>query len=456
MFVNRLSELKTLNDEYNRNGSSFTIIYGRRRVGKTTLISEYIKNKPAVFYYATEAGISKQLHLLSQQIIEYTRQSYLKDLEFKSFEQLLSVFAENIRDEKQILVIDEYQLLVKLEKSLSSELQKTWDTILKKKNIHLILCGSSISMMHNEALNYNAPLYGRRTSTIFLKQMKFQHIEDFIPGSSLTVQMNIFSSFGTIPKYLELYDKNLPFYDNITNQMLNKNAYLYNEVKFLLKEEIKEPVTYFNILETISKGESKIGKIAGRLGVVQSHLTRYIQRLIDLDIIKKEVPVTEKMPEKSRLGRYRIKDNFIRFWFYYIFMNQSWLEINNTDYVLGIIKKTFNETFVSFAFEEYVMECILNDPEKYLGFIPLKTGRWWNNKEEIDIVAIGEKKIAYIECKWQNQKTGYKVLHNLIEKSKNIKTDNHLDKVMIIFSKSGFKDNLENANGRFFSFEDQI
>ena len=319
MFVNRLSELKTLNDEYNRNGSSFTIIYGRRRVGKTTLISEYIKNKPAVFYYATEAGISKQLHLLSQQIIEYTGQSYLKDLEFKSFEQLLSVFAENIRDEKQILVIDEYQLLVKLEKSLSSELQKTWDTILKKKNIHLILCGSSISMMHNEALNYNAPLYGRRTSTIFLKQMKFQHIEDFIPGSSLTDQMNIFSSFGTIPKYLELYDKNLPFYDNITNQMLNKNAYLYNEVKFLLKEEIKEPVTYFNILETISKGESKIGKIAGRLGVVQSHLTRYIQRLIDLDIIKKEVPVTEKMPEKSRLGRYRIKDNFIRFWFYYIF-----------------------------------------------------------------------------------------------------------------------------------------
>jgi len=162
--------------------------------------------------------------------------------------------------------------------------------------------------------------------------------------------------------------------------------------------------------------------------------------------------MTVKNPEKSKLGRYLIKDNFINFWFYYIFMNQSYLEIGNVDYVVDLIKNSFNEKFVSFAFEEYIMELILEDPIKYLGFTPIKIGRWWNNQEEIDLVALGNKNAAFIECKWQKQKVGHKVLLQLLRKSEILKIDQQLKKVMVIFSKSGFQDSVEKADGKFFSF----
>jgi AAA+ ATPase superfamily predicted ATPase len=176
-----------------------------------------------------------------------------------------------------------------------------------------------------------------------------------------------------------------------------------------------------------------------------------MQRLIDIDILKKEVPVTEKNPEKSKLGRYRIRDNFINFWFHYVFMNQSYLEIGNVDYVVDKIKSSFNEKFVSFAFENYIMELILDDPVKYLGFTPIKIGRWWNNQEEVDLVAIGKEKAAFIECKWQSQKVGHKVLLELLRKSELVEIDPTLEKVMVVFSKSGFKEGVERADGKFIS-----
>ena len=452
MFIDREKELETLNKEYKSKGSSFTIIYGRRRVGKTTLISEYINDKPSIFFYATEANINYQRQLFADLIIAYTGKTYLREIAFSSFEQLFIFLSENIKSRKIILAIDEYQQLAKLDRSFSSIVQKVWDNHLKTKNIHLILCGSAISMMYSEALSYSSPLYGRRTSSIFLKQMEVRHISKFVKNVSLVEQMNIFAAFGTIPKYLELFDSKKSFMDNIKNQILDKNSYLYNEVKFLLREEISEPVTYFTILEIISKGDTKIGKIAGKLNVSASYLTRYMRRLIDLDILKKEIPVTEKNPEKSKLGRYRIKDNFINFWFHYVFMNQSYLEIGNVDYVVDKIKSSFNEKFVSFAFEDYIMELILEDPVKYLGFTPIKIGRWWNNQEEIDLVAIGKEKAAFIECKWQNQKVGHKALLELLRKSELVEIDPTLEKVMVVFSKSGFRDSVEKADGKFISF----
>jgi uncharacterized protein len=453
MFANREKELKVLNKEYQRKGSSFTIIYGRRRVGKTTLIREYIKDKPSIFFYATDASIDHQLRFFTDLIIDFIGKAYLKEITFNSFEQAFIFLSENIKNKKIVLAIDEYQNMSKLDSSFSSIIQKVWDNNLKTENIHLILCGSAISMMYSQTLSYSSPLYGRRTSSIFLKQMEFKHIAKFVKNISFEDQMNIFAAFGTIPKYLELFDANKSFIENVKNQILDKNSYLYNEVKFLIREEISEPVTYFTILEIISKGDTKIGKIASKMNVPASHLTRYMQRLIDLDIVKKEVPVTEKNPAKSKLGRYRIKDNFINFWFYYVFMNQSYLEIGNIDYVVDRIETSFNEKFVSFAFEDYVLEILLEYPIKYLGFIPIKIGRWWNNKEEIDIVAIGEKKVAFIECKWQSQKVGHNVLLELLRKSKLVKIDPNLEKVMAVFSKSGFKNGVEKARGKFFSFD---
>lgn len=452
MFVNRESELKVLKQEYERKGASFTVIYGRRRVGKTALIREYIKDQPAIYIYMTERNLKDQLKQISRQVVEYTGKDYLENVEFTDFEQLFQLLADHINGRKLILVFDEYQNLAKLDKSFSSMLMKVWDLKLKSLDLHLILCGSVISMMYSETLSYSSPLYGRRTSNIHLKPLAFHHIGDFVKGASKIDQMNIYASFGTIPKYLELYDNSKNFLDNIRDNILDKNSYLYQEVKFLLKEEINEPTTYFNILEVISDGETKIGKIGSKLNVPSSYLGRYMQKLADLDIVEKEVPITENAPSKSKFGRYRIKDKFIQFWFYYVYRNYSYLEIGNVDYVIEEIKRTFNEKFTAFSFEDYVKELLTYNPLEYLGFRPRKIGRWWNNSEEIDLVAIGDDTAAFIECKWQNKKVEYTVYNDLVRKAGYVSLPPGLKKSYVIFSKSGFKDNLEKADGKFYTY----
>ncbi len=452
MFINREKELDLLGKEYRKKQASFTAIYGRRRVGKTTLISQYIKDKPAIFYYATESSLENQLKQFSFQILSFLGKKYLKHHSFDSFEQAFMFLVDHIGEKKVVIVIDEYHKLTRLDKSFSGFMQKIWDTVLSQNRVHLILCGSVMSIMHKEVLSYESPLYGRRTSNIHLKPLRFNHISQFVKGVSKLNQMNIYASFGTVPKYLELYDSKRSFWSNVASQILDKNAYLYPEVKFLLKDEISKPVTYFTILEIISRGETKIGKIGGKLGVPASHLSRYMQRLCDLDILEKQIPVSEKWPEKTKYGQYRIKDNFIKFWMHYVFMNQSYLEIGNVNFVLEQIKKSFNQTFVSFAFEQYAKEQIWENPEAYLGFTPYKVGRWWNNHEEIDLVAIGEEKAAFIECKWQNRKSDYGVFSELVRKSRLVDLNPNLEKVMVIFSKSGFSNGMKNLEGRFFSY----
>jgi len=417
MFINRKEELQVLEKEYKKNTSSFSVIYGRRRVGKTALISEYIKNKPHLYLYATESSLKNQLQTFTNEIIKIFKLPY--KINFNSFEEAF-IFIAN-QNQKIILVIDEYQNLAKLDKSFSSMLQKVWDMYLSKSQIHLILCGSVISMMYSEVLNYTAPLYGRRTSNIHLKSIKFKYLPEFLQNVDKLDLMNVYASFGTIPKYLLMYDVNKSFIQNLKDNILDKNSFLYSEGYFLLKQEVNDTSNYFSILESISKGNTKIGAIASSMGVHSSYLPKYLNKLIELDIIQKEIPITETNPLKSKLGRYKIKDKFLNFWFYYVYKNYNYLELGEVDVVLDEIKKNFNDKFVSFAFEDFVYEEILYNPQKYLNFIPKKVGRWWNNKEEIDLIAFDDENIAFIECKWRNVVDKESIKNKLIQKSSLIK-----------------------------------
>ena len=420
MFINRKKELQALNQEYEKNSSSFSVIYGRRRVGKTALIAEFIKDKPSIYLYVTQADLKTQLQTFTKEIKKFTPKNLRDFLNFESFEDALEFIATLELDKKLVLVIDEYQYLVEQDSAFSSKLQRVWDMKLKDSNIYLILCGSVLSMMQSEVLNYTAPLYGRRTSSFLIKPVKFEHIKEFLPKTTKLEQMQIFASFGTIPKYLNEYDQNLTFMQNIEKNILSKNSYLYNEGNFLLKDEIGNTASYFAILQAISNGNHKIGQIASVLGVNSSYLSKYMLKLIELDIVTKEVPITETNPSKSKYGLYKIKDKFLNFWFYYVYKNYNYLELEQTQVVLDEINLNFNDKFVSFAFEDYVLEDIMQNPKKYIDFIPLKIGRWWNNKEEIDIVAFNEDKIAFIECKWQNSVNKQNIKNKLIVKSKDL------------------------------------
>ncbi|MEA3512691.1 MAG: ATP-binding protein [Campylobacterota bacterium] len=421
MFINRIKELESLEDEYNSNNASFSVVYGRRRVGKTALLSQFIKDKTHIYLYITQSDLKSQLESFTLQIKQFVEQSLSNHISFTSFEEAIEFLTTLNLNQKLILVIDEYQYLPSIDKSFSSKLQKLWDEKLQHSNIYLILCGSVLSMMQSEVLNYSAPLYGRRTSQFHIKSVKFKHIVEFLPRLNTLEQMQVFSSFGTIPKYLNEYDQTISFMKNIEKKILNKNSYLYSEGNFLLKNEISDSSTYFSILESISKGNTKIGDIASSLGLISTHLTKYLKKLIELDIVHKETPVTDTNPLKSKFGRYKIKDKFLNFWFYYVFKNYNYLEIDQTKAVLNEIDLNFNDRFVSFCFEDFVIEDIWENPKKYLEFTPLKVGRWWSNKKEIDIIAFDDNNITFIECKWQNSVKKQSVRDKLIVKAQNIK-----------------------------------
>jgi len=442
MFFNRKNELETLNKDYNHKMATFSVIYGRRRVGKTALISEFIKDKPNVYFYATSSDLKQQYTHLSKIVLRLLNPKHAEHIKLDDFESIINFIVEEKWDQKLVFVIDEFQNLCYLDKSFSSKLQQLWDTVLSKTNIHLIICGSVLSMMYSEVLNETAPLYGRRTSNIALKPMHFKHIKDFLPNVTRLDQMKIFASFSTIPKYLQTYNKSLEFEENIKQNILNKDSYLYAEGQFLLNMGIMDIGTYFGIIEAISKGNTKVGHIASVLGVHSSYLSNYLQRLIELDILIKEVPVTENDPRKSKMGRYRIKDKFLNFWFNYVYKNYQYLELGQIEAVLKEIEMNFNDKFVSVAFEDYIQELILLDPEKYIGFRPLKVGRWWSNNEEIDLIAYNDTDMAFIECKWTEINNKEKVINKLIQKATNVE---HEDRKLhyLVFTKNDYLNEQE-------------
>ena len=437
-FIDRKREMSTLEKEYNRE-NSFVVLYGRRRTGKTTLIKEFIKDKNSFYFFADKQNESLQINRFKNQLAEHFKDEFLKKIEINDWDTVFDYFINKIGDEKFVLVIDEFQYLCLMNKGFSSIFQRIYDEKIADKNIMVILCGSLISMMYSEVLSYDSPLYGRRTAQIKLQPISFEYYKEFFDNKSKRELIEFYSITGGIPKYILEFDRNKSPLWNIENNIFNKDNFLYSEPKFLLQEEINDLSRYFSILNSIALGNTKLSSICSHLGLNSSSMTSYITKLIDLDILEKEVPVTENI-ENGKKGLYKIKDNYLKFWFSYVYPYQSYLEIENLSYPLEKIKNEFN-LWVSKIYEDLARETILNNSE--IPFPIKKLGRWWNNNEEIDIVGLGDNEIIFGECKWSNKKVGLSVLLSLKEKSKSVKWNNSSRKeYFILFSKEGFSDDL--------------
>lgn len=444
-FINRSSELDFLNNEYKREGSSFVVIYGRRRVGKTSLIKKFIEDKKAIYFLATEEIEGENINAFKNSVANYLDDDFILELSIDKWDNVFDLILKRAEPkEKTIIVIDEFQYLGITNPSFPSILQRIWDEKLKDKNIMIILCGSLIGMMEKQTLNYSSHLYGRRTGQIKLKQIAFKYYNEFYDDNINLVEY--YSVTGGVPKYIEMFKKEKDIFEAIRNNVLNKDSFLYEEPVFLLKKEVQDVGTYFSIIKSIALGNHKIGNIATNLGVPQTKLTKYLSTLIDLDILKREVPVTEENPEKSKKGLYFINDNFIEFWFKFIYPYRSFIELDNIDFVLDKIKKSFYMNHVSFVYEDICRQSIWD--MIISGEIPCllnKVGRWWNSKEEIDIVGINTdtNDILFGECKYLSTPVDIDVFYKLKEKTKSVewKKENR-NEYFILFSKSGYTDRM--------------
>ena len=441
MFVNRQKELELLEEEYANSNFKFTVMYGRRRVGKTTLLKEYISSKPYIYFLVTLESLPTVIKRFKNLVADFLEDEFLREIELKSFEQIFSYLAKQNLSKKVVVVIDEFQYLGKLDKSIPSQFQYIVDEILKSKNIHLILCGSIISMMYEQTLSYGSPLYGRRTSSIKLDALSFEYLSAFFPTKSDIELIELYTVLYGVPKYLELFKDSGDIFEAIERNILDKNAFLYEEPRFILQNEVNEPMTYFTILETIANGEHKLGNIAGKLNKNVQNITSFISKLIELEVIYKEVPITEKLPNKSKKGLYFIKDNFFRFWFSYVLPYRSQLELGNSNYAMVKIKENFSG-FVAKVYEDLAVEYVLKN------YPLLKAGRWWSKDEEIDVVGVGEEFLLVGECKYSNKKVGVDILESLERKSKKIELKLPI-RYYLLFSKSGFtRDLLEIEKSR--------
>ena len=468
-FIGRQAELVKLNTEFNRD-SSFVVIYGRRRVGKTTLIKEFLKKKTAFYFLATEELESQSMKRLAGVVARTTQNSLLQKATFTDWLDLFQIIADYKPEEKKVLVIDEFPYLVKTNPAFPSVLQNAWDEILKDSNVMLILSGSLIGMMQKHALSYDSPLYGRRTAQMRLAPLPFTDIfaVQELPFDKAVEQ---YAVTGGVPKYLEFFEDNRELEEQLKDTVLSKSGFLYEEPNFLLKSESMTAVNYFSIIKAIADGNHKLGKIAGALGQETSALTPYLSILADLGFIEKRTPITEKNPEKSRKGLYFISDHFIRFWFRYVYPYKGELELDNMQIVLDEIDKDFIEKFVAFAYEDICKDIFVDLCRKeVISFIPSRIGSYWLNDfdgdTEIDVMAVDHhsKRIFAGECKYHTKPVDAPVYYALKDKVANAgeirKAFPGYDVIYGVFSKSGFTQRMLDASeentGLFLINEDSL
>ena len=445
-FVDREQEMETLQSEYEKDGSALVVLYGRRRVGKTTLISEFIKDKNALFFLSSEESEAQNRSLLKEKVAEFINSDLLRSAEVKSWDVLFQSIMDTPFESKPVIVLDEFQYLGKANPAFPSIFQRIWEEILKDKSVMVILCGSLISMMESQTLAYGSPLYGRRTAQIRLKQIPFAYYHEFFPGKSHRELIEMYAVTGGVPKYIELFSESGDIYSAIRKCVLNRSGYLYDEPHFLLQQEVTEVGSYFSIMRAIAAGNSKLSAISAVLEIKATSLTKYLKTLIDLDILEREVPITEENPERSKKGLYKIKDNYLRFWFAFVYPNMSFIESGHSEIVMNKIKKSLVRNHIAFVYEDVCKERMweLNAEDRW-PFNFTKLGRYWDARTEVDIAALDPegKNLILGECKYWQETVDVDVLRNLEAKTDAVDWERNNRKVWyVLFSVSGFTDEL--------------
>ena len=445
-FIDRYEEQEFLNDEYKKDTSSLVVLYGRRRIGKTALITEFGKDKEILYFLASEESERENLNAFKNLVAEFTNNELLKHASIDSWDLIFKTLINSNIEKKKLIIIDEFQYLGKTNTAFPSIFQRIWDTILKEKNAMVILCGSLISMMEAQTLSYSSPLYGRRTGQIKLQQIKFQHYHEFFNDKNRKELIEYYSVTGGVPKYIEVFYDSKDIYSSIKNNVLSKQSFLYEEPMFLLQNEVSEIGSYFSIIKTIAAGNQKLSKIATALEIKQTSITKYLQTLISLDILERQVPITEENREKSKRGLYKIKDNFLAFWFQFVYPNKSFIETERVDFVMNKIKSNFIDNHVAHIYEDICIEKMWTlNAENTWNFNFDKVGRFWNNTTEIDVVAFDStgNDIIFGECKYTEKKMDTDIFYLLLEKSKEvIWKNNNRREWFVLFSINGFTDEM--------------
>lgn len=422
-FIDREEERSLLEREWQSSGGRLIILYGRRRIGKTRLIDEFIRDKPGILYIAEDASPHIQIAQLKARCAEYFKDPLLSELDIRTWEQLFAYLAQKPLHERTYLVIDEFTYLIRNDPTLLSALQKTWDRSITGSDWCLLLSGSILSLMSDLALSSTSPLYGRRTRDLLLGPLRFSDARRFFtfPFSDA---LKVYLSIGGVPEYLlkaGAYDAGEEFYKN---EFFNRYGYFYHEPYFILSQEFRELKVYQSVLHAIALGNTTPTSIAQFCGLEPRHLYPYLESMIRLGLVEKEIPILGS----PRQGIYRIRDRVFDFWYRFVFPHRQEIETGHPEFQVPDMNAFFGRQFEAFVRDEYAGTVLLG----------YRTGHWWYKEEEIDLVAVDDSlsSIVFGECKWGDVSVpeAKKIITRLKTKAKLVHADKYQHRKYALFS----------------------
>lgn len=439
MTYDRDEELAALETAFESAGHAFYVVYGRRRVGKTELLKEFCADRPHLYFLAAQAAETRQREKFVEQVADHFDDRVPR---IEGWDDAFTYLGEKVATERLVVVIDEFPYLVEENDSVPSYIQAFVDEHLQETESMLVLCGSSISTMESEVLGHESPLYGRRTGQIDLQPFGFQAAQEAI-AYDIEDSIRSYAVTGGTPMYLTLFDYGQPLAENIQTQILSPTAVLHTEPEFLLRTELRNPARYMSILEAVATGHTTPNEIAGATGVGAGPLSKYLQTLRRLRLLDREVPVTASAKQSKR-SRYRVADEFLRFWFRFVEPNRSSIEEAPTIVYDGTIAPNL-PGYVAPTFETVCREAVW-EAIRHGDLGPYsEVGRWWYGEDEIDIVGLapGDDRVLLAECKWTSEPVGHSLVTSLREKAERVRWGpDTREEEFALFSRSGFVDGL--------------
>lgn len=421
-FIGRSAELKLLNELWVSQKASLLLLYGRRRVGKTRLLTHWQKSTGhrALYWVASPSSALDQLRSFSHALYNFANPQAKApaDFTYATWEQAWQQVANLAHQERLALFVDEFTYLLEVDPSLAGVLQNVWDHLLKEANLLLTLSGSHLGMMQRHALSYQAPLYGRATAQLHLQPLPFGVTSAFFPNYQVAERVAIYAIFGGIPAYWERLDQSVSISENIRRQLLTPNNLMQAEPRLLLADFLSQPHNYVGILQAIAQGARLQKEIASRTGLASGHISKYLSVLREAGFVERRVSVTAT--GRSRNGRYHITDPYLRFYYRFLSRRQAQLALGVHEQALEEIKRHLLDFIGTHTWEELSREWLLRATA--LGELPFladKVGRLWNKKAQIDVAGINsmDKLLILGECKWSPTAQGRRVLRELVAKT---------------------------------------
>ncbi len=430
-FINRTEELKRL-----ENIGRVNIIFGRRRIGKTALVKQFLAGKDSIYLLAINKPLLFNLRRFSQ---EFSKRFKIPGLNFSNFREIFQ-FIESRQPE--IVVIDEFGYLI--QHGILPEFQEIVDELSRKK---LVLTGSSISLMETEVMDYKSPIYGRVDTIMHLLPFKFSHLLEWFAGKRFEDIFRIYAAVGGTPRYLEFFKANRSI-EEIRNNFFSQ-SFLFYDARMIIEDELREPTRYFMILEAIAKGKNTLNEIKNFTDMEYNKISFYVNKLKRLKIISPKKPLI--LPKRSY---YSINDNYFRFWFRFVYPFEDYIDSMMNETAIFEYDRDFN-TYLGYVFEDISREVVrkrFGFPKigSQFGTIPanLRTDRA-ETSYEIDIAALNEKnEILFAECKWSNRVNAGRIVKKLAEKVSYVRWKNNERKESYaVFARSFYK-RIDEWNGK--------